>query len=174
MWYNFNFCVSLIIYKYFAIFSFLFGLIFDHQASHKWVSQKLQNYKTYPRKSTPLSPLPLDSCQLSSWRCMICLAESDSSYMHPIHSTVVSKLNKNILVWHKIFLVRVPRKTSTNCKLKPEVLWFHGFMAYLSMHMLTGFLVSWFRGLSLHALHLWTARCRQVSWFHGFIVSCTP
>ena len=173
MWYDFKFCVSLIISILWFFFSFWTNFwppSIPQMSLQKW----LQNYKNYPRKSTPLSPLPLDSCQWSSWRGMICLAESDSSYMHPIHSTVVSKLNKNILVWHKIFLVSVPRKTSTNCKLKPEVLWFHGFMAYLSMHMLTGFLVSWFRGLSLHALHLWTARCRQVSWFHGFIVSCTP
>ena len=35
--------------------------------------------------------------------------------------------------------------------------------------MLKGFMVSWF-----HALHLWTARCWKVSWFHGFMHSISP
>ena len=37
-------------------------------------------------------------------------------------------------------------------KTKPEVSWFHGFIAYIC---------SWL---------IWAARCQQGSWFHGFVV----
>ena len=56
------------------------------------------NKKNYPWKSTPPSPLPLDRCPRRSWRYMTCQSESDSSYMHPIHSIAASKLKKSILV----------------------------------------------------------------------------
>ena len=50
--------------------------------------------------------------------------------------------------------VSIPRKKNCDAflKTKPEVSWFHGFIAYIC---------SWL---------IWAARCQQGSWFHGFVV----
>ena len=59
--------------------------------------------------------------------------------------------------------------------MKPRNLstWFHGFdhsisgtLKWRQVSWFHGFMVSWFR-----PLHLWMTRSLQVSWFHGFVVS---
>ena len=72
----------------------------------------------YLGKSTPLSPLPMDSWQRRSWQRMIFLSDFESLNMHSIHSIVASKLKKKHIdltrtylfafTWHHIFYLDSP------------------------------------------------------------------
>ena len=105
--------------------------------------------------------------------------------VHSMHSISgqrdVDKFLGIIVSWFQGFMVPCPPSLDSKMSIgfmvylsmtsisgQRDVDRFHSFMIYLSK-VSTGLLVSWFHGLSLHALHLWTVRCWQV-WVFWFTV----